>query len=147
MYTCTCTLGSMGKFSRANVPPGSYVLRIEARDLSTGEKNVMPTAIELDANEEHCTTYLINRGLRVEDRTLIVEFTSTGLFSGFTCILNGQSSQCTYVLFCQVYIILYTCTCSSSMCIYRFCLDINMCSLVVCFKMIKKSIWQAETKK
>ena len=90
------TIGSNGTFSRPNVPPGKYVLRIEAKDLSSGEKNVMTTVIELDASEDHCTTHLINRGLRVEGQTLTVEFTSTGQFDGFTCILNRRMSLCKF---------------------------------------------------
>ena len=72
------------------------MLRIEARDLSSSETNVMATVIELDASEGYCTTYLINRGLRVEGQTLTVEFTSTGQFDGFTCILNRQRSLCKF---------------------------------------------------
>ena len=90
------SIGSNGTFSRANVPPGRYVLRIEAKDLSTGEKNVMATEIKLDGSEDHCTAYLINRGLRVEGQTLTVEFTSTGQFDGFMCILNRRTSLCKF---------------------------------------------------
>ena len=89
-------VGSTGTFSRANVPPGRYVLRIEAKDITTEEKNVISTAIELDGSEDHCTTHLINRGLRVEGQTLTVEFNSTGRFNGFTCTLNRDSSQCMF---------------------------------------------------
>ena len=41
-----------------------------------------------DANDPYCITYLINRGWRVEGRTFTVEFTATGIASGFECALD-----------------------------------------------------------
>lgn len=88
------SLGSNGTFSRIGVPPGIYTLRIAAEDPITREKKVIAIAIELDDSEDFCTTYLINRGLRIDGRTLIVEYSSTGHYNGFMCSLNRQEIPC-----------------------------------------------------
>ena len=91
-------IGSSGAFSRANVPPGRYVLRIEARDVIAGEKIVLSTVIHLYTSEDQCSTYLINRGLRIHGQNVTVEFASTGHFRGFVCFLNRQPFHCKYVI-------------------------------------------------
>ena len=46
-------------------------------------------------SDPFCTTYLINRGWRVEGRNVTVEFTSTGIASGFECALDrGEHVNC-----------------------------------------------------
>ena len=61
---------------------------------------MMATTIRLDAREDFCTIYLINRGLRVEGQMLTVEFASTGEFNGFTCILNKRlKNRCKFSIF------------------------------------------------
>ena len=58
----------------------------------------MATVIQLDPSASFCTTYLINRGLRIEGRTVTVEFTATGQYNGFTCSLNRHETFCKYSL-------------------------------------------------
>ena len=87
-------VGSTGTYRRENVPPGRYTLRIEVRDRTTREKKVITAVLFLDASQQQCAIYLINRGYRVEGRTFTVEFSSTGAFTGFTCILNKQENDC-----------------------------------------------------
>ena len=47
-----------------------------------------------DPNDGYCIIYLINRGWRIVNDTLMVEFAATGLASGanakFECFLNGN---------------------------------------------------------
>ena len=60
---------------------------------------MMATTFRLDAREDFCTIYLINRGLRVEGQMLTVEFASTGEFNGFTRILNKRKNRCKFSIF------------------------------------------------
>ena len=96
------TAGSAGTFSRVGVPPGRYVLRTEIRDFITKERKLMATVIQLDPSVSFCTTYLINRGLGIEGRTVTVEFTATGQHNGFTCSLNGHETFCKLIMFCCI---------------------------------------------
>ena len=90
-------LGSIGTFSRTGVLPGIYFLRIVARDLITREKKVLTTTIDLNASEDHCTPYLINRQLRIDGNMVSVEYTSTGQYNGFMCSLNRQEIPCKFI--------------------------------------------------
>ena len=83
--------GSNGTYSRTGIPPGDYTLRVVARDPVRGDRKVIRNRLWVhsdDANDPYCITYLINRGWRVEGRNFTVEFTATGIASGFVCTLD-----------------------------------------------------------
>ena len=89
--TLTLPAGSNGTYSRSGIPPGDYILRVIARDPVRGDRKVIRNRLGVhsdDASDPYCTTYLINRGWRVEGRNLTVEFTATGIASGFECALD-----------------------------------------------------------
>ena len=89
--TLTLPAGSNGTYSRSGIPPGNYTLRVVARDPVRGDRKVIRIRLGVhsdDASDPYCTTYLINRGWRVEGRNLTVEFTATGIASGFECALD-----------------------------------------------------------
>lgn len=65
-----------------------------------------------EPSDPFCVTYLINRGWRVEGRNVTVEFTSTGIASGFECSLDrGEHVDCkcdlhAYVQYVRVLLVL-----------------------------------------
>ena len=51
----------------------------------------------LNSSEEHCAVHLINRGWRVEDKVLTVEFSTTGSATGFLCSVNREEEECKFM--------------------------------------------------
>ena len=51
----------------------------------------------LNSSEDHCAVHLINRGLRVEENDVIVEFSTTGNATGFLCSVNREEFQCKFM--------------------------------------------------
>lgn len=90
--------GSSGIFSRTNIPPGQYILRVVART-ATGDKKVVTNSLLLHRDEMYCAIYLINRGWRVEGKTFVLEFSSTGVTTQFVCSLNREEFECKSGLF------------------------------------------------
>ena len=64
-----------------------------AKDPVRGDRKVIRNRLWVhsdDANDPFCVTHLINRGWRVEGRNFIVEFTATGIATGFVCSVDGM---------------------------------------------------------
>ena len=97
LYNVLCTaayLGSNGSYTRTGIPPGAYVLRVVAIDPFSRDRKVLNFDFFVDSEEQHCSVHLTNRGWRVEGRSFIVEFSSTGVTTGFTCSLNREEFDC-----------------------------------------------------
>ena len=60
-----------------------------AKDPVGGDRKVIRARLWVHSDEAFCTIHLINRGWRVEGRTFTVEFTATGIATGFVCTLDG----------------------------------------------------------
>lgn len=58
----------------------------------------------LNGDEEYCAVHLVNRGWRVEDNEIIVEFSTTGMAPRFLCSLNREEFKCKFgqSLYCSV---------------------------------------------
>ena len=85
--------GSNGTYRRTGIPHGDYTLRVIATNPLTNETKVIRNRLWVhseDANDPYCITYLINRGWRVEGRNFTVEFTATGVATGFKCSLDKK---------------------------------------------------------
>ena len=86
--------------------PGRKVLRVIARDHVRKEKQIIQAILPVPEDDHFCHTYLINRRWRVEGSTFTVEFTSTGIASGFMCVLDRQDMKN-----CKFAVLAYVNTC------------------------------------
>ena len=68
-----------------------------AKDPVTQERKKINFDLVWNSNEEYCAVYLINRGWRVEDKEIIVEFSTTGYPTGFLCSVNGKEFKCKFM--------------------------------------------------
>lgn len=92
---------SNGSYTRTGIPPGAYVLRVVAIDPFSRDRKILNFDFFVDSEEQHCSVHLTNRGWRVEGQSFIVEFSSTGVTTGFTCSLNREEFDCTSPLVLQ----------------------------------------------
>ena len=82
-------VGSSGTYILSVPAPGGKVLRmIIAKDRVRKEWQVIRSILPVPADNQFCRVYLINCQWRVQSSTLIVEFNSTGIASGFMCVLD-----------------------------------------------------------
>ena len=51
----------------------------------------------LNSDEEYCAVHLINRGWRVENQEVIVEFSTTGYPTGYLCSFNREEFRCKFM--------------------------------------------------
>ena len=61
------------------------------------EKKVINIELVLNSSEDHCAVHLINRGLRVEENDVFVEFSTTGKATGFLCSVNRKEFKCKFM--------------------------------------------------
>jgi len=95
--------GSNCTYHHTGVPPGDYNLKVMARDPVRGDRKVIYNHLWVnsdDINDPYCFTHLINRGWRVEGRNFTVEFTATGIATGFVCTLDRtEHTVCKYYMY------------------------------------------------
>ena len=65
-----------------------------AKDPVTRERKKIDFDLVLNSDEEYCAVHLINHGWRVEDKDIIVEFSTTGHPTGFLCSVNREEFKC-----------------------------------------------------
>lgn len=75
------------------IPPGDYTLRVVARNPPRGERKVIRNRLWMHGDDVYCITSLVNRGWRVDGNTFTVEFASTGIATGFDCVLDRLHSR------------------------------------------------------
>jgi len=68
-----------------------------AKDPVTRERKVTNYELVLNNDEKYCAVHLINRGWRVEDKDIIVEFSTTGYPTGFLCSVNHEEFKCKFM--------------------------------------------------
>ena len=68
-----------------------------AKDPVTRERKKINFDLILNSDEEYCAVHLINRGWRVEDKDIIVEFSTTGYPTGFLCSVNREEFKCKFM--------------------------------------------------
>ena len=68
-----------------------------AKDPVTRERKVINIELVVNSDEEYCAVHLINRGWRVEDKDIIVEFSTTGNATGFLCSVNREEEKCKFI--------------------------------------------------
>ena len=71
-----------------------------AKDRDRKERQVIRSILPVPVDNQFCHVYLINRLWRVQGSTFIVEFTSTGIASGYMCVLDQKSMKnCEFTVF------------------------------------------------
>jgi len=94
------SIGSSGTYVFLFPTPGHKILRVTAKDRDRKERQVIRSILPVPVDNQFCHVYLINRRWRVQGSTFIVEFTSTGIASGFMCVLDRQSMKnCEFTAF------------------------------------------------
>jgi len=68
-----------------------------AKDPVTQEKKLINIELVLNSDEEYCAVHLINHGGRIEDKEIIVEFSTTGYPTGFLCSVNHEKFKCKFM--------------------------------------------------
>ena len=103
MVYYTHPAGSSGTYHRTGIPPGDYSLKVIARDPVRRDRKAITNRLWVnsdDINDPYCFTHLINHGWRVEGRNFTVEFTATGIATGFVCTLDRtEHNDCKHYMY------------------------------------------------
>ena len=68
-----------------------------AKDPVTRERKEVNVDLVLNSDEEHCAVHLINHGWSIEEKGIIVEFSTTGYPTGFLCSVNDEEFKCKFM--------------------------------------------------
>ena len=69
---------------------GSFLLRVIAIDIVSGDKAVIRSRVWISGDNQFCTVYPINRRMTVFGNSATVEFSNTGTPTSFSCSLDRQ---------------------------------------------------------
>jgi len=83
--------GTSGIYKRTGLPVGDHVLRVVAVDPVRNETAVIRNRIRVREASTFCVVVGTNAGLTVgRNNNVTVEFTGTGVTTGFQCIMDRQ---------------------------------------------------------
>ena len=68
----------------------SFLLRVIAIDIVSGDKAVICSRVWISGDNQFCTVYPINRRVTVFGNSATVEFSNTGTPTSFSCSLDRQ---------------------------------------------------------
>ena len=85
------TPGTSGFFRRTGLPAGDHVLRVVAVDPVRNERAVIRNRLRVRRDSRFCIVVGINGQAMVgRNNNMTVEFTGTGLTTGFQCLMDRQ---------------------------------------------------------
>lgn len=93
MCNMHCLIGTSGQYKREGIPSGDYIIRIVARDpANSQEKSILRNRVRVPVDNTFCSVGLLNRGLTVSGDSTTIEFYSTGVATGFQCVLDHKET-------------------------------------------------------
>ena len=82
--------GANGNITFTGLEVGSFLLRVIAIDIVSGDKAVIRSRVWISGDNQFCTVYPINRRVTVFGNSATVEFSNTGTPTSFSCSLDRQ---------------------------------------------------------
>ena len=82
--------GANGNITFTGLQAGSFLLRVIAIDIVSGDKAVIRSRVWISGDNQFCTVYPINRRVTVFGNSATVEFSNTGTPTSFSCSLDRQ---------------------------------------------------------